>query len=621
MMPGIVFVPEGEKSADAAYQTFGVTAVASSEGSGNAYKTDFRSVFEANPDDTFVISPDNDTPSEKFVVDAITVLKKVSEEFGKELKIKVIKLKDDDEVKFKSGDDIYDWLEQHAGRSPEELAERLQGLPDHLDEYITKVEKRAESWDLEAMKTPHISAADLHDLSVQIGGKMSTDELDAVCEAGRLSKTFQDAAENPTYIFNQGQNYLWKNGVWKPATVDQFRSVINSQLNQSYHCIAKKHTMEVEFQMHCKHVPLLGEELKENSWINDKEMPVVSCQNGLLDTTKQVLHPHSPLWYSMAQLPIDYVADAKCPKWTSYIEDVMQGDRQKMDILQEYFGYALYPSLKFQKLLMMIGDGGNGKSVYLAGLLAVFGFDNCSNSSLHQLGSEFGAIETFGKMANLSADACEFGKGDEGVLKQLVSGDRVSANRKNKDFFRFTPTAKLFVNSNHVLQFSDRSDGMSRRMIIIEFNKRISEAEKIRGMDDPEFWKEEASGILNWALVGLRRLLANDRFTESDAVNLAVANAKLDANPAAQFIQDALVRCEPTEDRPDPYAFKLEVYRRYKRYCVDAGRPPLGDAKFAVEMRRAFPHITDDRKRVTVVGDDMKARQVDIWPGVQIVDL
>ena len=61
------------------------------------------------------------------------------------------------------------------------------------------------------------------------------------------------------------------------------------------------------------------------------------------------------------RLPVEYQPDAPAPtKWLEFLDSLLIPE----DILtlQEYLGYLLIPSTKAQKMLVMTGKGGEGKS-------------------------------------------------------------------------------------------------------------------------------------------------------------------------------------------------------------------------------------------------------------------
>lgn len=65
--------------------------------------------------------------------------------------------------------------------------------------------------------------------------------------------------------------------------------------------------------------------------------------------------------FCLNRLPVSYTERCSYPKmWLQFLSDLLEAD--DIPTLQEYMGYCLIPSNKAQKLLLMLGKGGEGKS-------------------------------------------------------------------------------------------------------------------------------------------------------------------------------------------------------------------------------------------------------------------
>ena len=128
-----------------------------------------------------------------------------------------------------------------------------------------------------------------------------------------------------------------------------------------------------------------------------------------------------------------------------------------------------------------------------------------ANVPLEVFGVRFQLTHTLGKLANFCGDAGEIDKVAEGHVKAFTSGNRMNFDRKGEAPIDATPTARLMVSCNNVPRFSDRTDGIWRRMVLVPFRTKIQPHERIIGMDKREWW--EASGelpaIFNWAAAGV----------------------------------------------------------------------------------------------------------------------
>ena len=65
--------------------------------------------------------------------------------------------------------------------------------------------------------------------------------------------------------------------------------------------------------------------------------------------------------YCRNRLEVNYNPDAGEPKvWLGFLQDLLE--EEDIPTLQEYLGYCLLPTTKAQKMMMLIGRGGEGKS-------------------------------------------------------------------------------------------------------------------------------------------------------------------------------------------------------------------------------------------------------------------
>src|SRR5262249_25365409 len=93
------------------------------------------------------------------------------------------------------------------------------------------------------------------------------------------------------------------------------------------------------------------------------EQNLIALTNGLLDLDTGELLPHTADWFSPVCLPYPFDAAAPCPRWEAALRLSLEGDPERMTLLQEWFGYLLRRDTDQQKFMILTGEGGNGKSV------------------------------------------------------------------------------------------------------------------------------------------------------------------------------------------------------------------------------------------------------------------
>lgn len=327
--------------------------------------------------------------------------------------------------------------------------------------------------------------------------------------------------------------------------------------------------------------------------------PYVAMKNGVIDLEKlladadesECVLPLSPNWFSTVRLPYAFDHSAKCPKWDAFLEKNLQLDPERIKILQEWAGYCLTTDTGQQKFLALEGEGSNGKSVFCAGLTAMLGIDNCSHLGLESFGPDFDKADMIGKLVNICADVGEVDKLAEGHLKSFTSGDVVHFKRKHISGISCIPTARLIISFNNRPRFSDRSFGIWRRMLLIPWLVEISERDRVPNMDKAWWWERqgELPGMFNWALIGLARLRAQGRFTDSTVGKAALEDYRAESNPVREFLQENF--------QPGETSIRCSlVYHFYCMWCQQTGHRPFGDRVFGREIKRVFKKC--ERKRV-----------------------
>ena len=326
---------------------------------------------------------------------------------------------------------------------------------------------------------------------------------------------------------------------------------------------------------------------------------IIAMKNGLIDITalldgkpnEECILPHTPDWFSTIRLPYAFDVQAQCSKWEAFLEKNLEGDHERIAILQEWAGYLLLPDTGKQKFLALEGEGRNGKSVYCAAIAAMLGESNCSHVRLGEFGEKFHRITMFGKLVNIDPDVEELDKVSESYLKALTSGDTIFSDRKGISPLEFIPTARIMLSWNNRPRFRDRSNGLWRRMLLVPWRVEIKDHEVVEDMDKPYFWEQsgELPGIFMWALRGLVRLRNQKRFTTTAIGQEATEDFKADTNSARAFLTEF---CE----KSTASAIKTEsIYQHYVRWCRNNGNSEFSERTFGKEVRRVFPSVEKRR--------------------------
>ena len=311
---------------------------------------------------------------------------------------------------------------------------------------------------------------------------------------------------------------------------------------------------------------------------------LINLRNGTLEIDKKEvkLRYHSRDDFLTYILDYDFHIEAKAPIFKRFIDEVLP-DKNTQKVLQEFLGYVFSTNLKLEKVAVLYGSGANGKSVFFEVISNMMGKDNLSFKGMGDIcmkgdkGNNHRA-ELENKLINYASELNPQGADIE-IFKALVSGEPVSARRLYKDVYTFRNNAKLIFNANKLPSETERTHGFFRRFLIIPFDIIITDEKKDINLHT-KIVNAELSGVLNWAIEGLKRLLENETFTYSSAIEAAVETYKKETNSVALFIEEEGII--PHEDGTFPNKI---LYELYKAWVIDAGMGKMSNVNFSKEMK------------------------------------
>ena len=219
-----------------------------------------------------------------------------------------------------------------------------------------------------------------------------------------------------------------------------------------------------------------------------------------------------------SRLPVAYNPDAPAPViWLNFLHGLLHAE--DIPTLQEFIGYCLIPSNKGQRMMVIKGNGGEGKSQIGAVLSSIFG-TNMKDGSIGKISeNRFARADLEHILLCVDDDMRMEALRQTNYVKSIVTAQgKMDLERKGKQSYQGWMFARLMAFSNGDLQaLYDRSDGFYRRQLV------LTTKEKPMGRaDDPDLaekMKAEAEGVFLWAFEGLQRLVANSfKFTESDRI-------------------------------------------------------------------------------------------------------
>jgi len=211
-----------------------------------------------------------------------------------------------------------------------------------------------------------------------------------------------------------------------------------------------------------------------------------------------------------------------------------------------------------------------------------------SHVPLEKFGDAFALWATYGKLANLVAEIGDVDKFAEERLKAFTSGDPMQFERKYRDSVSAIPTAKLIFATNVLPTIRDKSDGLWRRMRLLQFHVTIPDEQINPHLIDD--LRVELSGIFLWAVTGAVALRNSRRFIEPAASAEAKDSYRLASNPVAQFLDE---HCLPSAGG---MLSTKDLYAIYRDWANDNGFCHANRPNFSREVQRKFSHVTIKRE-------------------------
>lgn len=315
---------------------------------------------------------------------------------------------------------------------------------------------------------------------------------------------------------------------------------------------------------------------------------VIPVQNGYLHLDGlPTLHPHDKKLGLRHVLRCDYDPSAPAPEAFERLLNRVLPDPAVRNRVQEYIGYTLLPDARFQLAQLWLGTGANGKGT-LANIVQAL-HEQKAAASPSKLDGFHAAIVLGASL--IYCDEAPPQDWCEQVIKSMIAGESVPIDRKYLPPITARVTGKWLILANHIPVVKDQSHGFWRRFDIVPFSVEIPASERDPLLAD-HIIKHELTGVLNWAVEGLQRLLARGRFdaTPPIAMKAATEAARTETNSVHAWVSDAAIGLTTTTETS-----KTEVYTAYATWCRGNGMAPVASPKFWKRLPDSLGPIVEGR--------------------------
>lgn len=351
----------------------------------------------------------------------------------------------------------------------------------------------------------------------------------------------------------------------------------------------------------------------------DRDDMLINVANGYIDLTSRELYKHDINKMFSQITNTDYTEKMQPAVWLDFLNDIFAGDKAVIRYIQKALGYSLTGSTREQIMFILFGKGRNGKSIFVETIAEILG-DYSNNMQAKSLMVK--------KNDNVNTDIARLSKArfvtssepnegfrfDEGLIKQLTGGDKVTARFLYAEEFEYTPKFKIWVSTNHKPIIRGTDDGIWRRLVLIPFDVQIPE-EKV---DKDLKYKllREAPAILNWMAEGAYMWM-QEGLAMPEKLKEAVQKYRNEMDTLGQFIEDC---CKVDKNISEKVS---NLHQAYKTWSNDnlTSTKVLGMKSFSQKMEERF--VKEPRRDanyfIGIEIDNKKSFEEQKYPGIRAV--
>lgn len=326
----------------------------------------------------------------------------------------------------------------------------------------------------------------------------------------------------------------------------------------------------------------------------DNDPYLFNVQNGYLDLKTGDLNDHDKNKHFTKISNVEFTDKADCPLWDDFLNQIFDGDKELIDYLQRAVGYSLSGSTEEQMMFILYGNGRNGKSVFLDIINELFGSyaTNIQPQSIMVKQQSNNANPDIAKLNGARfvtttepSDGMRF---DEGLIKQITGGDRVTARFLYEDEFEFTPQFKLWMATNHKPIIRGTDDGIWRRMAVVPFTVQIPLDKVDKQLTNK--LKREITAIMNWAVEGYLKWQEHG-LAEPQTIKDQRRTYRTEMDSIEAFIEEC---CE----LGDHHAIKgSKLFESYDHWAKENNQYRMTNTKFGREVSKKFTKFTSNGVR------------------------
>lgn len=302
------------------------------------------------------------------------------------------------------------------------------------------------------------------------------------------------------------------------------------------------------------------------SRLEDKN--IIAVNNGVFNNQTKQLEPFNPNYFITSKLATNYNIHAienyeAIRKDYHDVDDwflsIGNADEDIVKLLWEVVNEAINPNHTREKMVILYGEGNNGKGTFQAMLTNLIGIENISTLTPQDFSGEFKLEMLLGKVCNIGDDISNKYLDDISILMSIITGDPIPINRKGKSVISARLKLLNIFSANRLPKIRNKSQGAYRRFLIIPFNADFNGKVQDRRIKE-EYLKNEI--VLEYILYKALHLNF-EKFSTTKATDEMLEEYKEDNDYLYSFTKDWYAEKKLHEVERVPVPLIKDMFRYY----------------------------------------------------------
>lgn len=434
-------------------------------------------------------------------------------------------------------------------------------------------------------------------------------------DTGNAQRLRNKYVGNIKYSYIQKEWYYWTGKVWQVDNSGEIKKladvIIDDMKKEAFRAdgdiqdellkwcnrtaSSKGKTNMITETQHLEGIPVQPDEF-------DAYTDYINCQNGIVNLRTGELLPHDSNFMMTRICYTDYDTTCGEPKlWLKFLNDVCNEDKELINYLQKCVGYSLSGSIREQCAFFIYGIGNNGKSTFLDTISDLMGTyaSNVQPETIMVKKNDGGANSDIARLKSsrfvTSVEPNEGVRLNEGLVKQLTGGDKVTCRFLYGKEFEYVPEFKIWIGTNHKPTIRGTDVGIWRRIKLIPFEVNIPKDKVDKTLKYK--LRKELPQIFNWAVQGCIKW-------QQEGLELpkCVQDATKEYKAEMDILTNFMEQCVEIDYKSIEPIMAPQLFNLYTVWAQKNNEYQMTSRKFYLEIVKKVPEKTRIDKGVCYKG-------------------